>query len=136
VEECLRRLLAQSPAARGPLSSPGRIVARRGRALVFLHLQEVWACEASERLTYVHSARGRLALDLTLNAIGASFWRPLVRVHRNWLVNLALVREFERDAGDASVLVGSDALRVPISRDRVQVVRELLMNDTTGVRRF
>lgn len=137
VETCLHRLLAQSPAARDPPASPGRIVARRGRALVFLPLEEVWACEASERLTYVHSARGRLALDLTLNAIGASFGRALFRVHRNWLVNLALVREFERDGADVSIVVGSDdtMLRVPISRDRVQVVRDSLMNDTTGVRR-
>lgn len=138
VAECLRRLLERSTPTRGPLPSPGRIVARRGRALVFLQLDEVWACEAAERLTYVHSARGRLALDLTLNSIGASFGRALVRVHRNWLVNLALVRELERDAGDATLLVGNaDAtLRVPISRDRAQAVRDLLMNDTTGLRRL
>ena len=44
-----------------------RVVARRQRALVFLDLDEVWACEASERLTYVHSSRGRFDLDLTLS---------------------------------------------------------------------
>jgi two-component system response regulator LytT len=138
VDECLRRLLAQPTPSPGPLPSSGRIVARRGRALVFLNLDEVWACEASERLTYVHSARGRFALDLTLNATGASFGRALVRVHRNWLVNLARVLELERDSGDASLLVGNAeaTLRVPISRDRAQAVRELLMNDATGVRRF
>lgn len=138
VAECLRRLVERSMPARHSLPPSGRVVARRGHALVFLHLDEVWACEAAERLTYVHSARGRFALDLTLNAIGASFGRALVRVHRNWLVNLALVREFERDGGDATILVGGAGatLRVPISRDRTQAVRELLMNDTTGVRRF
>jgi len=35
-------------------------------------LDEVWACEAAERLTFVHSSRGRFDLDLTLSAIALS----------------------------------------------------------------
>ena len=45
VEQCLTRLLARRPVLqKGPL----RIVARRGKSLVFLNLEEVWAFEASD----------------------------------------------------------------------------------------
>jgi DNA-binding LytR/AlgR family response regulator len=139
IDDCLRRLLA-NPRPRGAKPRVERIVARRRRALVFLDLEEVWGCEASDRLTCVHSARGTFDLDLTLSAIAASFGRTLVRVHRNWLINPARVLEFERDAGETSILVGNptapveSAIRVPISRERAQAVREMLMANATGVR--
>ena len=106
IEDCLRRLLAR-PRTPRPAPRPQRIVARRRRALVFLDLEDVWACEASDRLTYVHSTRGRFDLDLTLSAIAGSFGRALVQVHRQWLVNPARVLELDRDAGETSVLVGN-----------------------------
>src|SRR5262249_14854676 len=131
VDQCVRRLAAQRRAAPAASERPpsARFVARRQRALVFLELEEVWACEASERLTYVHSMRGRFELDLALAAIGASFGRALVRVHRNWLVNAARVLELDRAAGEMTLFVGtaSDAGRkgvlVPVSKDRAPAVR-------------
>ena len=141
VEECVRRLLATGrPRAAAPVVE--RIVARRQRALVFLDLPEVWACEASERHTFVHSARGRFDLDLTLSAIAASCGRALVRVHRNWLVNPARVLEFERREGETFVLVGDAAspsqggVMVPVSRERAQAFRDFLVTNAIGVRRF
>lgn len=141
VSECVRRLTMRVPATYRPqLSAPLRIVARRQRTLVFLELDEVWACEAADRLTYAHSARGRLDLDLTLSAIGASFGRTLARVHRNWLVNVARVIELERDAGETSLLVGAatgaecNGIRVPVAKERAATVRELLMAKTIGIR--
>jgi len=140
VDACLRRLAERQPAIlRG--AQPVRVVARRQRSLVFLDLDEVWACEASERLTYVHSSRGRFDLDLTLSSIAASFGRTLVRVHRNWLVNGARVLELQRDAGDTTLLLGvagvdRPGMQVPVARDRVPEVREMLMANATGVRRF
>jgi DNA-binding LytR/AlgR family response regulator len=139
VGACLRQLVERQPAPRrGPV--PQRIVARRQRALVFLDLGEVWACEASDRLTCVHSARGRFDLDLTLSSIASSFGRSLVRVHRNWLVNPARVLEMDRATGETTILVGesgspSTGLTIPVSRDRAQAVRDILMADATGVRR-
>src|SRR5262249_4015646 len=100
------------------------------------------ACEAADRLTCVHSTRGRFDLDLTLTAIGASFGRALVRVHRNWLVNAAKVIELTRDGNETSVFVGAASgearagVRVPVLRDRAQALRELLMANATGVRHF
>jgi DNA-binding LytR/AlgR family response regulator len=140
VEACLRRLAElQPPVARA--GQPVRVVARRQRSLVFLELDEVWACEASERLTYVHSSRGRFDLDLTLSSIAASFGRSLVRVHRNWLVNAARVLELQRDGGETALLVGvpgsaASEMQVPVARDRVPEVRDVLMANATGIRRF
>lgn len=107
---------------------------------MFLGLDEVWACEAADRLTYVHSARGRYDLDLTLSAIGASFGRTLLRVHRSWLVNAARVLELEREGGEIHLLVGIAAgsditgVRVPVAKERAALVRELLLATARGVR--
>jgi DNA-binding LytR/AlgR family response regulator len=138
VAECIGRLLARgspSPAAE-PL--PLRVAARRQRAIVFLDMDDVWACEAADRLTFVHSARGRFDLDLTLSAIQVSFGRSLVRVHRNWLVNASRVVEFERASGEVTLLVGSAdgvrGLRVPVAKERAAAVREMLMASARGIR--
>jgi DNA-binding LytR/AlgR family response regulator len=143
VADCVRRLLERrDPGAQRRLPGLQRVVARRGRSLVFLDLSEVLGCEAADRLTYVHSSRGRFDLDLTLSAIGASFGRSLVRVHRNWLLNPARVLELERDSSETTAVVGLPALaagerlRVPVSREKATELRVLLMADATGVRRF
>jgi DNA-binding LytR/AlgR family response regulator len=140
VDACLQRLAERMPAL-PRATQPVRVVARRQRSLVFLELDEVWACEASARLTYVHSSRGRFDLDLTLSSIAASFGRTLVRVHRNWLVNTTRVLELQRESGETTILLGlsgSDrpSMQVPVARDRAQDVRDLLMADAAGVRRF
>src|SRR5437016_10841646 len=103
--------------------APSRIVARRKRALVFVRLEEVWAFEAAERLAYVHTARGRFDVDLSLAAVEASFGRTLLRVHRKWLVNTEYVSELE-GAG----------LRVPVARERARRVRAALLGNTLGIR--
>ncbi len=143
VDACLKRLAERQPPAPRVAhpAAPARVVARRQRSLVFLDLEEVWACEAADRLTYVHSSRGRFDLDLTLASIAASFGRSLVRVHRNWLVNAARVLEMERASGETTLVLGLPdgdlpTLPVPVSRDRLQDVRALLLSDATGVRRL
>lgn len=138
VAQCIRRLQERRPTAQ-----PGamRVVARRKRSLVFLDPDELWAFEASERLTYVHSRHGRFDIDLSLTAIEASFGRTLTRVHRNWLINLAYVKELGRDGGETTVFVGTgvgdtdQGVLVPVSRDRAQSLRESLLANATGVRR-
>jgi len=141
VAACIQRLRTRTPASeRAAATLPLRIAARRQRKIVFLDLNEVWACEAADRLTCVHSARGRYDLDLTLSAIATSFGRTLVRVHRNWLVNANLVLELERDSGDMSLFVGTAAgaelagVRVPVAKERATEVRELLMASARGLR--
>jgi DNA-binding LytR/AlgR family response regulator len=138
VEQCLRRLLER----RAPRPQVvRRVVARRKKSLVFLDPASIWAFEAADRLTFVHAAEGRFDIDLSLAAIEASFGRALFRVHRNWLVNLAYVKELERDIGGAMVTVGDDlaaegrSIRAPVSQDRAKALRDVLLENATGLRR-
>jgi DNA-binding LytR/AlgR family response regulator len=140
VAACVLRLASRAEPRDPVAAMPLRIAARRQRTIVFLDLDEVWACEAADRLTYVHSARGRYDLDLTLSAICASFGRTLLRVHRNWLVNAARVLELERDGGDMNLYVGAASsadkagVRVPVAKERATEIRELLLASARGVR--
>jgi DNA-binding LytR/AlgR family response regulator len=138
VEQCLKRLLER----RAPRPhTVRRVVARRKRSLVFLDPATIWAFEAADRLTFVHAPEGKFDIDLSLAAIEASFGRALFRVHRNWLVNLAYVKELERDIGGAMVTVGSDlgsegrSIRAPVSQDRAKALRDVLLVNATGLRR-
>jgi two-component system, LytTR family, response regulator LytT len=139
VLECLARVVRRRPPPRG--TGPARVVARSCRGLVFLKQDEVWAFEACERLTFVHCAAGRFDVDLSLAAIEATLGGVWFRVHRNWIANLEHVTRLERDeSGSHLVLaktVGDDdgSIRVPIARDKVQGVRERLLEGTTGIRR-
>lgn len=140
VVQCLRRLQARRPAA-AARPGPSRIVARRKKNLVFLEPKEIWAFEAADRLTFVHTQHGRFDLDLSLAAIEVSLGRTLTRVHRNWLVNAAFIKELERDGSETSLFVGTSlgaegqGLHVPVSRDRSQAVKDMLLADATGLRR-
>jgi DNA-binding LytR/AlgR family response regulator len=140
IARCLERVRAHRPvAAAGAPQLPARIVARRKRALVFLRLDEVWAFEAAERLAYVHTARGRFEVDLSLSAIEASIGHALLRAHRNWLVNADHVRELEGHGSDTELRVGAASgepagVRVPVARDRAQAVREALLRNAMGIR--
>ena len=138
VGQCLERLLQRrAPRAQGPR----RVVARKKKSLVFLDPATIWAFEAADRLTFVHAPEGKFDIDLSLAAIEASFGRALFRVHRNWLVNLAYVKELERDIGGATVTVGSDlasegqSIHVPVSQDRSKALRDVLLANATGLRR-
>ena len=138
VEQCLKRLLER----RAPRPhTVRRVVARRKKSLVFLDPASIWAFEAADRLTFVHAPEGKFDIDLSLAAIEASFGRALFRVHRNWLVNLAYVKELERDIGGAMVTVGSDlgpegrSIRAPVSQDRAKALRDVLLENATGLRR-
>ena len=138
LEQCLHRLLERRPPRPQAIS---RVVARRKKSLVFLDPSSIWAFEAADRLTYVHASEGKFDIDLSLAAIEVSFGRALFRVHRNWLVNLAYVKELERDIGGAMVTVGAElgsegrTIRVPVSQDRSKPLRDALLENATGLRR-
>ncbi len=140
VEHCTERLRARF-AGRAPANSTARIVARRGNGLVFLDRDEVWAFEASERLTFVHTPHGTFDLELSLSAIESSFGEVLKRVHRSWLVHTAQVRELVRDGSDTRIFVGAglggerSGIWVPVARERAAHVRAWLLADTRGLKR-
>jgi two-component system response regulator LytT len=140
VTECLMRLqerLAQT-ARRSVAAVSERVVARSKKGLVLFARGEVWAFEAAERLMFVHTARGRFDIDLSLSAIEASLGSDFLRVHRQWLVHTSHVRAIENEDGETVVVVGGDPpgeMRVPVARDRRGVVRDLLLHGATGLRR-
>jgi two-component system response regulator LytT len=142
VSKCLEKINTTRSSSKpsSEPSRPPRIVARNKRNLVFLTLGEVWALEASEGATLVHSHRGTFDIDLSLETIAASFGGAFLRVHRNWLVSEEHVLELERGAGESALLVGSrisggPSLRVPIARDRAATLRACLMDEGVGIRR-
>jgi len=108
---------------------------------VFLEPHEIWAFEAADRLTFVHSLPGVFDIDLSLAAVEASFGRAFVRAHRNWLVSAAHIKELERDGHETKLFVGAavaDAGKgvwVPVARERSAAVREMLLANATGLRR-
>ena len=117
-----------------------RVVARSKQGLVFLATADVFAFEASSRLTFVHTKEGRFDVDLSLNALESAFDSQFVRVHRNWLVNIERVVAMNRDTGETVLVVGgratvdTDAFFIPVAKDRVADVRRRLLIDTTGIR--
>lgn len=139
VNECLTRVARRR--SRPSVPGPEKVVARSKQGLVFLKRDEVWAFEASERLTFVHYALGRFEIDLSLATLEATLGEGWARVHRNWVANLALVTRLERDEQGSVLELGApgtadaSTLRVPISRDKAQNVRDLLLRGTTGLRR-
>jgi len=141
VTQCLARLSERRPPPTSRIAPPPRIVARRKKSLVFLRPEEVWAFEAADRLASVHATFGKFEIDLSLSAIEASVGKTFLRVHRNWLVNIEHVREIARDEGESNLVVGPGVgyphsmLKVPMARERAQAVRELLLENTTGVRK-
>mgnify|MGYP002784464354 CR=1 FL=1 len=135
VGRCLLRVKACRPAR---IAAPNllRVVARKGRSLVFLRLEEVFAFEAAGRLVCVH---GQLDMDLSLAALEAKLAGHVLRVHRNWLVNVAHVLELSRDGAETHLSVGSAALAggpllIPVTRERAAEVRAALLERVTSGR--
>ena len=143
VTQCLRRVQERRGRPSAPKHvGPPRIVARRKRSLVFLEPHEIWAFEAADRLTFVHTLHGVFDIDLSLAAVEASFGRAFLRVHRNWLVNAVHIKELEREGHETRLFVGEglgDAggrgVHVPVARERAAAVRETLLANATGLRR-
>lgn len=139
VADCLTRLARRS--RRPKPAAPARVVARSKKGLVFLHQTEAWAFEASDRLTFVHCQAGRFDIDLSLTAIEATLGDGWLRVHRNWVINMQHVRALDRDDSGSSIVLAAQVdpesghVRVPIARDKVQSVREALLQGATGIRR-
>jgi two-component system, LytTR family, response regulator LytT len=138
VLQCLARL-KQRRAPSAP-TRPPRIVARKKKSLVFLDAGEIWAFEAEERRTFVHTRHGRFDVDLSLRAIELALGEAVTRVHRKWLVNVTHVRELTRTSSDTLLFVGDApseegrGVTVPVSRDRVSEVREALLRQSVGLR--
>jgi two-component system, LytTR family, response regulator LytT len=139
-----RGALNKGPEAPPPRSSViewSRVVARRRMSIVILCIQEVWAFEAKDRMSFVHAARGRFDVDLSLVEIEHVVGRAFLRVHRRWLVNVANIRELQRTHDGTGGLWVADSpadtsmgIRVPVARDAARRVRDRLLEGTIGIR--
>ena len=114
---------------------------KRTGEIQIVALNDLGDAKTNAHLTRYDTAHGKFDLDLSLAAIEASFGRALMRVHRNWLVNVAHIKELERDGAETKLFVGagigeaSQGVKVPVSRDRAQALRETLLANATGLRR-
>jgi DNA-binding LytR/AlgR family response regulator len=120
---------------------PGRVAARRRGNIVVLDVADVWAFEARERLCFVHAASGRFDVDLSLQQLARDLGSRFVRSHRNWISNVANIREYRTEHGWHALLVGRpgattphDAVEVPVSREYAVQVRARLLAGTVGFR--
>lgn len=118
---------------------PERVVARGRRSIVVLDVGEVWAFEARDRLCFVHSARGRFDVDISLLEAECILGKAFLRVHRRWLANVGNVRVFEVNGRSHFLVVGSRVdgepreIRVPVSRELAAAVKQKLLAGTVGL---
>lgn len=138
VRQCLDRLKTRLR-PRPDEAQRTRIVARSQKGLVFLELDEVQAFEALDRLTFVHTSRGRFDVDLSLISLERILGSTFIRVHRKWLVQSEHIRALETEDGQTEVFVGESGnseqtIRIPVSREKRREVKELLLKGTAGIR--
>jgi two-component system, LytTR family, response regulator LytT len=137
ITSCLKRLHQRSARVTA-LDGWRRLVARRRRNLVFLEPEEVWAFEAANPLTFAHTRHGVFDLDMSLAEVQTLGW-PFVRVHPNWLVSPAHVKELQRD-GEPKLFIGTGmsdvgpGIRVPVAHEWLSAVRKMLLTGTAGLR--
>ena len=117
-----------------------RVVARRRTTIVILDSSEVWAFEAKDRLCFVHCARGRFDVDVSLLEIEQAIGGAFLRVHRRWLANVANIRELNGGYRGCGLWIadraggGGAGIRIPVAREAVRSVKETLLEGTVGLR--
>ena len=137
ITSCLKRLHRRSARVTA-LDGWRRLVARRRRNLVFLEPEEIWAFEAANPLTFAHTRHGVFDFDMSLAEVETLGW-SFVRVHPNWLVSPAHVKELERD-GQTKLFIGAGmsdvgpGIRVPVAHECLSAVRKMLLSGTAGLR--
>jgi two-component system, LytTR family, response regulator LytT len=134
-EQRIRRCVAKLRTQISPIVVNSSLVAKRKNSLVLLREHEIWAFEAADRLSFVHSIHGKLDLDLSLTSLERLMPSAALRVHRNWLVNPMHVRSFDKNDGAVSIWVGStltEGIAVPVARDRVKMLKDLLLGSAHG----
>jgi len=103
-----------------------RIATRVGRSLVVIETKDITHFSAEEKYVTAFTAKGRIHFDATLKALEIEFAEEFIRIHRSHLVRRSLVSDLRWDAYSASIGIDGAETRLPLSRQRVGAVRNLL----------
>ncbi len=110
-------------------TAPRRLAIRSGAKFVVFDPKDVSAILAKDHYAVLLVDGRELLADDTLDGVARRLNDDaFVRVHRSAIVNLAFIQELERE-GDrkyVAVLKGPGRIRVPISRERLPELRQLL----------
>lgn len=122
--------LPQTAVPAHPPAQPRRLVAVRDNRIMLLRLREVCYAESEGNDVWLATDHGRLhAATHGLEKLAAELAdNGFLRVHRRYLVNVSRIREIERGARGALLLVmdGPTSDTVPVSRRSAPVVRRAL----------
>lgn len=116
--EGLRRMVKELAHHTGPERFT---VTLRDRVLVF-RWSEVMYLHTEFRQVYAHTARGKVPLDLGMDALEALLGDRFARIHRSSLVNLDDLVEVVNPPGRAGQAVMRDGARLSVSRDRMETL--------------
>lgn len=103
-----------------------RLFVRSGNAIIPISVDRVSHFEAWGDYVTAYSGRSKHVIHLSLNRLEARLDpKQFLRLHRTNIVNLAHVAAFRRLAGGRLAAELKDGTRLPVSRSRAQVIRDL-----------
>jgi len=123
--ECLRRLeqlsseLSRTRLDRARLEQRPleRLLARSGAKQVIVHIQDVIAFEANDKLVFARTPAGRFTLSVTLKELEERLdLEHFCRIHRQTIIQLKHARELHALAGGHYLLRLSDGSEVEVGR--------------------
>ena len=109
-----------------------RIATRVGRSLVVVETRDITHFSAEEKYVTAFTAKGRIHFDATLKLLEVEFAEDFVRIHRSHLVRRSLVSNLRWNAYAASICVAGTDIRLPLSRQRVGAIRQMLQSQGAG----
>lgn len=103
-----------------------RLFVRSGNAIIPIAVTGVSHFEAWGDYVTAHAGRAKYVLHLSLNRLESRLDpRQFVRLHRTHIVNLQHIAAFRRLGGGRLAAELQDGTRLPVSRNRAQVIRDL-----------
>jgi len=96
------------------------------RQITLLELDQVIHVKADGHYTSIFTSDGQYLCNLSMSEVEAKLDPQIfVRVHRSHIVNIHYAKSFERLPDHAMIVVEGES-RIPVSRERVQMLRTML----------
>ncbi|BAI73069.1 response regulator [Azospirillum sp. B510] len=126
--EAARPASADAPVPPHPPDPLVKLPVETGRGIVLLDPADAVYLQADGHYTTVHTADGAFFCGLPLSELEARLdTRSFLRIHRGYIVNLRHARAVERRDGRAAlVMAAPGGPRVPVSRNRAEVLKRRL----------